>query len=428
MKSKWFACVAVGLIFALIIITADVEAADWPQWQGPNRDAISSETGLLQKWPSKGPKLAWRQDNLGGGFSTPSIASGRIFGMAYRDGDEIIWARAEKGGKELWATKIGPAEEISAAGFGGEGPRCTPTVDGDLLYALGATGKFVCLKVSDGKIVWRKNLPKDFDGHSMAQWHYCESPLVDGDKVICTPGGKEATVVALNKLTGDVIWKAHVPDGNGAGYASPIAIVAAGHRQYVHFLESGPAGFDAETGKLLWRSSKSATRIANCATPIFHDDCIFTAAAYGGGGALVRLSEDGDDVKADLVYAVKKMENHHGGIVLYNGYLYGANGGNGGGYLVCLDFKDGKVKWDERAGKKRASKGSVALADNRLYYRQEDGTMLLIEPSPKEYIERGRFEQPDRSRSKAWAHPIIANGKLYLIDQDNLFCYDIAVK
>jgi outer membrane protein assembly factor BamB len=425
MKPKWIACVAV----CLVLFAADTRAADWPQWQGPDRNSISKETGLLQEWQSDGPPLAWKIDGLGGGFSTPSIAAGRIFGISYRGNDEVVWALAEKDGKEEWATKIGPTGDIGASGLGGEGSRCTPTVDGDLLYALGATGQFVCLKAADGQEVWHKNLKDDFGGHAMAQWNYCESPLIDGDKVICTPGGKEATVVALDKKTGDVIWKTQIPDGNGAGYASPIVIEAAGHRQYVHFLEGGPAGIDAATGKLLWRSKKGANRVANCATPIFSDGCVFTASAYGGGGALVKLTKDGDDgVKADLVYTTKKMENHHGGIILYDGFLYGANGGNGGGYLVCLDFKTGKVQWNEREGQRRAPKGSVALADGRLYYRQEDGPMTLIEPSPKEYIERGRFEQPDRSRSKAWAHPVIANGKLYLIDQDKLFCYDVKAK
>jgi outer membrane protein assembly factor BamB len=425
MRPKWFACAAVSLV----LFAANAAAADWPQWQGPDRNSISKETGLLKEWPSDGPPLAWRIDGLGGGFSTPSVAAGRIFGMSYRDGNEVVWALSEKDGTEEWVTKIGPAEEIGAAGFGAEGPRCTPTVDGDLLYALGATGRFVCLKVADGSVVWRKNLKDDFSGHSMAQWHYCESPLVDGDKLICTPGGKEATVVALDKRTGDVIWKAQVSDGNGAGYASPIVVEAAGHRQYIHFLEGGPTGFDAATGKMLWHSKKSATGVANCATPIFHDGCVFTAAAYGGGGALVKLVKDGDDgVKAQFVYATKKMENHHGGIILDDGYLYGANGGNGGGNLICLDFKTGKVMWNDREGERRAPKGSVALADRRLYYREEDGPMLLIEPSPKKYIERGRFDQPDRSRSKAWAHPVIANGKLYLIDQDKLFCYNVKAK
>ena len=183
MKAKWFALVALLSILSV----ADCWALDWPQWQGPDRNSISKETGLLQQWPKAGPKLAWRVSGLGGGFSTPSVAAGHIYGMSYRGGNEVVWALAEKGGKPVWTTKIGKAEKIAAAGFGGEGPRCTPTVDGDLLYALGVTGRFVCLKASTGQIVWRKNLVDDFDGHAMAQWHYSESPLIDGDKVICTP-------------------------------------------------------------------------------------------------------------------------------------------------------------------------------------------------------------------------------------------------
>ena len=279
--------------------------------------------------------------------------------------------------------------------------------------------------MSNGEIVWRKNLIDDFHGRSMSLWHYSESPLIDGEKVICTPGGKDATIVAVNKKTGDLIWKSQIPDGNGASYASPIMIETAGHRQYVDVLQDSMVGIDAENGKLLWRSKKGTNHIANCTTPIFSDGYVFTASAYGGGGALVKLtSEGGEGVKADLVYTTKKMENHHGGVVLDDGYLYGANGGNGGGYLVCLDFKTGKVQWSER----KAPKASIAMADGRLYYRLEDGPMLLIEPSPKGYIERGRFDQPDRSQSLAWAHPVIANGKLYLLDQDNLFCYDVKAK
>ncbi len=332
----------------------------------------------------------------------------------------------EKDGKERWATIIDSASK-NIGSPGQEGPRCTPTVDGDLLYALGTSGELVCLRTADGAKVWHKNLEKDFGGHFMARWGYCESPLVDGEKLICTPGGKEATVVALDKKSGEPIWKAQVPDHNGAGYASPIVIEAAGHRQYVHFLEGGLAGFDAATGKLLWRSSKGSNRVANCAMPIFSDNCVFAASAYGGGGALVRLSADGQGgVKVEDVYTTKKMQNHHGGVILLDGYLYGANGGNEGGALVCLDFKTGDVQWNERDDKKnRAPKGSLTAADGRLYYRHEKGTMTLVEPNPKEYVEHGRFEQPDRSRSNAWSYPVVANGKLYLRDQDLLLCYDI---
>jgi outer membrane protein assembly factor BamB len=253
---------------------------------------------------------------------------------------------------------------------------------------------------------------------------------VDGDRLIVAPGAKDATLVALNKKTGDVIWKAKAPEGDGPGYASAIAIDCCGQRQYVQFTHKGVIGVAASDGKFLWRSDKGANGVANCAMPIFADDCVFTSSAYGAGDALVKLTADGKGgAKAEEVYATKKMQNHHGGVILYQGDLYGANGGNEGGNLVCLDFKTGEVKWDERNDKQhQVKKGATTLADGRLYYRQEDGTMTLSEPSPKEYIERGRFMQPERSHAKAWSYPVVANGKLYLRDQDLLFCYDVKEK
>jgi outer membrane protein assembly factor BamB len=400
---------------------------DWPQWQGPDRTGVSKETGLLQEWPKGGPPLAWKVKGLGGGYSAPSVAAGRVFGMSYRGKDEGVWALDEATGKELWWTRIADAAKI---GYG-EGSRCTPTVDGDVLYALGTGGDLVCLAVKDGKEVWHKNLMKDFGGRYMANWGYCESPLIDGDKLICTPGGKDATTVALDKKTGSVVWKGPVPKGDAAGYASPIAIDAAGHKQYVHFLRGGIAGIDAATGKFLWRYDRVANGTANAMTPIFHDGYVFASSAYNAGGGLVKLSQTADGgVKAEEVWFTdKNMRNHHGGLILLDGYLYGANGGNEGGYLDCLDFKTGRVMWDERdKGRRGVKKGSVALADGRIYYRQEDGPMILFEPSPKEYLERGRFEQPDRSRANAWTHPVVANGKLYLRDQDVLLCYDVKAK
>jgi len=404
-------------------------AADWPQWQGPDRTNISRETGLLKDWPSDGPPLAWKKTKLGGGYSAPSISNGRIFGMSFRGDDEVVWALSESNGEEQWSTVIGPAAKKEIQPQGHEGPRCTPTVDGDTIYALGVLGQLVCLKASDGQEVWHKNLKKDFGGHWMAGWGYCESPLVDGDKLICTPGGSDATTVALDKHTGEPIWKSQVERNNGAGYASPIVINAAGHKQYVHFIQGGPIGVDAETGKVLWHSSKGSNAIANCDTPIFSDDCVFVTSAYGGGCALVKLEKDGPDgVKADPIYDNKKMQNHHGGVILLNGYLYGASGGNEGGNLECLEFQTGEVKWSERGKGDEARKGGITMADGRLYYRQESGTMTLLEPSPEKYIEHGRFEQPDRSKASAWTHPVIANGKLYLRDQDALFCYDVKAK
>jgi outer membrane protein assembly factor BamB len=335
-------------------------------------------------------------------------------------------------------------------------------------------GALACLQASDGKIPWRKSLTEDFGGR-VPTWSYRESPLVDGDKVICTPGGTEANLVALNKLTGDTIWKSPSPTaagagraagagdaagtregaapgsqegrggfgrgrggfgrgrggsgGSGAAYSSVIAFDFEGQRQYAQLTGNALIGVSASDGKLLWRYDKPANRNAiNCSTPFYHDGHVFAASAYGAGGGVVKLSKNTSaGIDSTEVWFQNRMQNHHGGVIVFDGCLYGANGGNEGGALICLDVNTGEVLWDQRS-QRRAPKGSVAFADGRLYYRTEDGTLLLIEPSRAEYIERGRFEQPDRSRSPAWSHPVIANGKLYVRDQDVLFCYDIKNK
>ncbi len=402
---------------------------DWPQWQGPDRNAVSKETGLLQEWPKEGPPLAWRINGLGGGDSAPSIADGRIFGMSNRGEDEVVWAASEADGKPLWVTVLGPAVRQQMP-QGKEGPGCTPTVDGERLYVVEMGGDIACLGVGDGKVVWRHSMTSEFGG-SVPTWSYRESPLVDGDKVICTPGADDATLVALDKLTGKTIWKSAAPGAAGAAYASAIAFDFAGQREYAQLTRRALVGVAASDGKFLWSYKRAANGAGiNCSTPVYHDGQVFAASAYGAGGGLVKLSKDADGgVKADEVYFSKKMQNHHGSMIVVDGCLYGANGGNEGGALVCLDFPTGKVLWDERDdADHRAPKGSLAFADGRLYYRTEKGAMLLIEPNSKEYVERGRFDQPDRSPKPAWSHPVIANGKLYLRDQDLLFCYDVKAR
>jgi outer membrane protein assembly factor BamB len=436
---RYAVCLAV--IPAGLVAVAD----DWPQWQGPDRNAVSKEKGLLQEWPKGGPPLAWKAKGLGGGDSAPSVAGGKLFGMSNRGADEVVWALSEADGKELWVTRLGPAFQQQWH-QSKEGPACTPTVDGERLYVLGVGGDLACLRAKDGHILWQLSLKKEFGG-TPGMWNYRESPLVDGDKVVCTPGGPDAALVALDKATGKTIWKSKVPAGaeppaggpgrpgkfgppGGAAYSSAIAVDFAGQRQYVQMTAKALVGVAAADGKVLWRYDRPANGMGiNCSTPLYHDGHVFAASAYNAGGGLVRLSPDKDGgVRADEVYFTKQMQNHHGGMIRVDGALYGANGGNGGGFLVCLDFRTGKVLWDEREGDTRVPKGSVALADGRLYYRTEDGTMLLIEPNPKEYVERGRFPQPDRSRVPAWAHPVIANGKLYIRDQDVLLCYDVKAK
>jgi outer membrane protein assembly factor BamB len=424
---RHFWCVALFLTVTVFAAAAP-ESFDWPQWQGPHRNAISAEHGLLKEWPKGGPPLAWRADHLGGGDSAPSIAAGRVFAMSNRGNDEVVWALSEADGKSAWVTRLGPAFRQASA-QSKEGPGCTPTVDGDRLYVLGLGGDLSCLRTEDGKILWQRSLVREFGG-SVPRWSYRESPLVDGDKVICTPGGKSATMAALDKATGQTVWACRVPGGAGAAYSSVIAVDAAGQHQYVQLTRDALIGVAAADGKFLWRYDRAASHSGiNCSTPVWQDDLVFASSAYGTGGGLVRLSSDGaGGTIAKEVYFTKKMQNHHGGMILLDGCLYGANGGNEGGFLTCLDFQTGKVLWDERDGKRRVAKGSIALADGRFYYRVESGTLLLFEPSPRQYIERGRFEQPDRSNHPAWAHPVIANGKLYVRDHQILFCYDVRAK
>jgi len=407
-RRSYFLCLALSLAAATAL------AHDWPQWQGTDRTAVSREKGLLKSWPKGGPRLLWQVDDLGGGYSTPSVADGRIFSMGFRDDDEVVWALDEATRKELWSARVARANR----GIGyGDGPRCTPTVDGDRLYALGVSGDLVCLDVRSGAEQWRKNLPKDFGGRMMSGWGYSESPLVDGDRLIATPGGKRATLVALDKKTGETLWQAKVPAGDGASYSSVIAADVGGQRQYVQFLGGGIVGVAAADGKFLWRYDRPANGTANCSTPLYHDERVFAASGYSTGGGLVRLTTQGNAWDAEEVYFTRKMQNQHGGMVLVNGYLYGSNEGT----LVCLEFATGKVMWEDR----RPGKGSIAFADGCLYYRNEGGTLVLVAANPQKYVELGRFSQPHRSDKPAWAHPVIANGKLYIQDQGMLLCFDV---
>jgi alcohol dehydrogenase (cytochrome c) len=631
---------AMRFLAGLTVLSGVVGAHDWPQWQGPNRNATSLESGLLQEWPASGPALAWRVEGLGGGDSAPAIADGKLFGLSHRDGQEVVWALNEADGEEVWVTPLGAATQQGVP-QSSEGPGGTPTVEGDRVYVIGMGGSVACLNVEDGEIVWQRSFTGDFGGQ-LPMWSYRESPLVDGDQLVCTPGGPSALLVALNKHTGETIWqtpppaaspmaqggapsggdrpqrpegnagnrpdvgpqggtpeiagttdpglyrserygmtafareipngkyrarlhfaetyagitaagqrvftfsveghefpdfdiwekadganKAYVEDvevevtdgsldiafirqvenpaikaleiipsvdgageadairinagqdqpftdsrgqvwqadagfvggqtnpgtlnlaqqgggrqgggrqgggfgggrggrgGNrgGAAYSSVIAIDFEGERQYVQLTAGTLLGVAADDGRFLWRYDRAANGMGiNCSTPLFEEGLIFAASAYGNGGGAVKLTKDGTGaITAEEVYFSNAMQNHHGGMIVVDGCLYGANGGNEGGFLTCLDFQSGDVLWRDR----EAPKGALLLADGRLYLRAESGTVILIEPSREEFIERGRFEQPDRSRSPAWAHPVIANGKLYIRDQGLLLCYNV---
>lgn len=386
---------------------------DWPQWQGPERTAVSRETGLLPSWPKDGPPLAWEAKGLGEGFSTPTVAAGRVFSMGNRGKSEYVMAFSEQDGAELWATPIGA---VRSDGGGYPGPRCSPTVDGDKVFALGLNGDLVCLETATGKLVWKRDLrDKELAGQP-GGWGYCESPLIDGDKLICTPGGRDTTLAALNKKTGETLWKGATGNGDHAHYSSIIAATVDGQKQYIQFLSGCVAGF-ADDGGFLWRYDAPHNGTANCSTPIYFDGQVFTASGYGTGGGLCKLVKNGDKYKAEEVYFTREMQNQHGGMVLLNGYIYGSNEG----LLTCLEAKTGKVQWAER----RAGKGSIACADGHLYCRNEGGPIVLVEANPEKYVERGRFEQKWKSGSPTWPHPVIANGKLYIRDQDRLYCYNV---
>jgi len=384
-------------------------AADWPQFRGPERTGLSKETGLLKSWATSGPKLAWKATGLGEGHTTISVAKGKIFGMGLVGEDEKVWALDEKTGKPLWSTKIATRIELQGR-QGGLGSRATPTVEGNFLYTVGVAGDVVCLKVSDGSLVWHKSLVTDFGGQ-VPTWGYSESPLVDGNKLIVTPGGQSA-VVALDKKTGATLWKSPLSDR--VSYSSAQTAMVNGQKQYIQFLGSAVVGLSATDGKPLWSYKSPANRNQiNCSMPIYRDGMLFAATAYQTGGGLAKLNGD----KADEVYFLREMQNHHGGMVLVGDHLYGT----GNNSLMCVEFATGKIVWESRS----PGKGSITYADGMLYCRGERGTITLVEANPKEYVQKGQFEQPDRTREPAWAYPVVANGKLYIHDQDTLLCYEV---
>jgi outer membrane protein assembly factor BamB len=397
---------AAGVLFASASL-----AADWPQWRGPDRTGLSKETGLMKTWPKEGPPKAWTASNLGIGFGTPVVAGGKVYGLGTRDGKDGLWALKESDGSELWFTPIDEPRKTNQ----NNGPSGSPTVHDGKLYAVSSLGKLVCLDAAGGKELWHVSFTKDFGG-SVPTWGYTESVLIDGDKLVCTPGGKN-TLVALKPDSGEVIWRAAVPKADGAHYSSAIAADIDGVRQYIQFVRGGVVAVAAADGKFLWRYDHPANGTANCSTPIYHDGYVFAASNYGTGGGLAKITKVGDKFEAKEVYFTNKMQNHHGNMVLVDGYLYG----DGGGLLRCLDFKTGKVMWEERTGK-----GSVVYADGNLYFRDEGaGNLWLVEANPKEFSLKGKFKQPDRSSDRAWAHPVVANGKLYVRDQQKMYCYNV---
>jgi outer membrane protein assembly factor BamB len=416
MKTRWLPLVVMAFGFFSLV----AGAADWPQWRGPQRDGVSRETGLLQQWPEGGPKLLWQITDIGLGYSTPAVVGERLY-LLGNEGmdDEFVESLDIKDGKRVWLARLGKVGPNQGPPY--PGARSTPTVDGERLYALGSDGDLACLETATGKPLWQKNLRSEFGGKP-GTWAYSESPLVDGDVLVCTPGGAEATLVALDKQTGEVIWKSAVADADQAAYASVIVVEAEGVKQYVQFLQKGVVGVDAKTGTFLWRYDATAKGSpANIPTPVAHAGQVYSGTGRGGGG-LVKLRADNGQFIAEQVYFDKGLPTAIGGAVLLDGFLYGTNGQA----LICAEFASGKVQWQDRC----IGTGAVCFADGCLYIHGENGEVALVEAKSDAYHELGRFtppDQPDRGRSKAWAYPVVSGGRLFVRDMNTLWCYDVAV-
>ncbi|HZT83405.1 MAG TPA: PQQ-binding-like beta-propeller repeat protein [Gemmataceae bacterium] len=415
------------LLAALLAAALPAFAADWPQWRGPDRTDVSKETGLLKTWPDGGPKLLWTYRDAGVGYSGPAVVGDRLYSLGADDKEEFVFCLDTKTGKKLWQTAF---TQRFRNGYG-DGPRGTPTVDGDLLYAIGGTGDLVCLNRTSGERQWLVGLKKELGGQMMSGWGYTESPLIDGDKVVCTPGGSKGAVAAFNKKTGELLWRSK-EFTDPAAYSSLMIGNGGGIKQYVQMTGQSVAGVDASNGKLLWRYPRRGPTAA-IPTPIVSGDYVYATSGYGAGCNLVKLVPTDSRLKAEEVYASKSMTNHHGGVIKVGEHVYGYS--DNGGKWICQDFKTGRVVWPTKnVPPVKLGKGSITYADGQFYlYAERDGTCLLVEMTPDGWRENGRFTIPEqtkveRQRGHIWTHPTVANGRLYLRDQDLIFCFDISGK
>jgi outer membrane protein assembly factor BamB len=403
-------------VLARVVVVAlagvTIHASDWPQWQGPDRTGISKETGLLKQWPANGPPLVWTATGLGNGYGSMAVAGDKIYvqGARMRQSFLIVYNRAD--GKEVWSKALGATENNDQ----GPGPRGTPTVDGDRVYVLSEAGDLYCVK-TDGTEVWHRNILREFHGQQL-RWLISESPLVDGPHVVVSPGGSGAGMVKLDKMTGKTVWQTK-DLSDPAGYSSIIAADVQGVRTYMTFTAAAGVGVRASDGKLMFRYPNAANNVANITTPIFSNNKVFFTSAYDTGAGLVDLTAQNGEVKAKEVYFTHNMKNHHGGVVLVDGYLYGFNDS----ILTCLEFATGKMMWRDRS----VGKGSVTFADGNLYIQGESMVVGLAQATSSGYVEKGRFNIPDKG-FPSWSHPVISDGRLYVRNQDTLLAYDVKAK
>ena len=410
MKQLRFIASLSGIVL-LMCVASNVKAqngGDWPQWRGPNRDGISKETGLLKQWPAEGPPLVWKMTGAGRGYSSMAISNNRLFTMGLRGDREYVIAFDTTTGKQAWATSSGSAFRNDR----GDGPRGTPTVDGDKVYSLGGDGDLSCIDARTGKIVWSLNVLKKFGGSNIT-WGISESPLVLGEKLLVNAGGPGASIVALKKTDGSLIWKTQ---SDKAGYSSAIPVQINGVTQVVFFTAQRAVGLDVKDGRLLWEYARPSNNVANVATPIVRANRVFISSDYGTGGGVVEIKPDN---KAQEIWFTKDMRNHHSSSVLIGDYLYGFSSA----ILTAMRFDTGEIAWRDRS----VGKGSLVYADGHLYCFSENGVVGLVEAVPTGYKEKGRFRIPQDSLP-TWTHPVVAGGRLYLRDQDTIYSFDVKLK
>ncbi|MCI0659517.1 MAG: PQQ-like beta-propeller repeat protein [Acidobacteria bacterium] len=413
MKKNLLLVILFAIILTPLTTGTPVLNGEWPQWRGPQRSGISTDTGLLKQWPPTGPKQIWSISNLGEGFGSLAIKGDRIYVQGTIGGASAIFCLNRADGKTVWTAALGPKLNNGQ----GNGPRSTPSVDEDRVYVMTENGDLACLRARDGSRVWSKNILREYGGENPG-WNISESPLVDGSQLVVTPGGRGAGMVALDKMTGKTIWTTK-DLSDQAAYSSSIVADIGGVRTYMNFTSRSAVGVRANDGKLMWRNDRAVNGTANCTTPVFADNKVFFTSDYGTGGVLLGLSSQNNEVKASEIYFTKEMMNHHGGLVLVNGFLYGFSSS----ILTCLEFSTGRRMWQTRS----VGKGSIAYADGMLYILGEKHTVGLAEATPNGYVEKGRFRITPQG-DNSWAHPVVSGGNLYIRDEDTLTCYDVRAK
>ena len=404
------------LSLAAMFSAAAAPAGDWPQFHGPRRDNISADKNLLKRWPEGGPKMMWKTGQMGHGYASLAVAGGRIYTGGNVGRDTVITAM-DLGGKVVWRKKNGSAYQRDQPGARG-----TPTIVDGKLYHLGGGGDVACFDAKTGQRVWSRNILKEFNGRDI-RWGLAESLLVDGENVICCPGGEEISMVALNRRTGKTVWTCRGA-GDKPGYASPVVFEYKGLRQIVTLMSASAVGVDAATGKLLWKFPHPAAFDENILQPIYHDGHVFVSTGHGRGGVLLELDVRGEGCSVTPAWRCPEIDSQHGGIVLVDGHLYGH--AHRRGRWVCVEFRTGKLTCS--SAEPRAGSGCLTWADGMLYLMTQRGTVALASAGPKAIEVVSRFNLPKNGRGTSWAHPVVCGGRLYLRHGEWVYAYNVRAK